>query len=196
MDKKKGKVAFRWGRFRAPGGWCAVAWTPKGLSGLVLPHSTPSAAQRDLQGYLSHWFRGDWSKVPAQVPSGIQRQTRLALQGKPFRFSAFDISFMTPFQQGILKATWGIGRGQTRSYGWVARKAGSPRGFRAAGQALNRNPIPLFIPCHRVVAGGNRLGGYGGGIDWKIRLLEREGVRVHKGSKGDYWVERELLKNS
>jgi O-6-methylguanine DNA methyltransferase len=103
------------------------------------------------------------------------------LDGKPFRFSSFDISFMTAFQQKILGATCQIPWGQVRTYGWVAKKAGSPRGFRAAGQALNRNPVPLFIPCHRVIASGGLLGGYGGGEEWKISLLENEGIGVNQG---------------
>ena len=74
------------------------------------------------------------------------------------------------------------------TYGWVARQAGSPRGFRAAGQALNRNPIFLLIPCHRVIAGGNRLGGYGGGLDWKINLLKGEKVRLLSMTDGSYKV--------
>lgn len=108
--------------------------------------------------------------------------------GKPFWFSKFDISFLTSFQQRILRATLQIRRGEARTYGWVARKAGSPKGFRAAGQALTRNPIPIFIPCHRVIAGGNQLGGYGSGIGWKIRLLKNEGVRVNRDFEGSYRV--------
>lgn len=171
----------KFGLFPAPGGWCAAAWTAKGLSTLVLPQKNKALAFRKLQEYLPAVPMGFWEKPLEAVPNEIQGQTQKALKGKPFQFKSFDISFLTSFQQRILKATCQIPWGQFRTYGWVARKAGSPRGFRAAGQALNRNPIPLFIPCHRVIAGGNRLGGYGGGLEWKIKLLKNEGVRVNRG---------------
>jgi len=115
------------------------------------------------------------------VPQEIQTETRKALGGKKFRLVGLDLSFLTPFQQKVLLATCQIPWGQVRTYGWAAQKAGSPRGFRAAGQALNRNPVAIFIPCHRVIASGGRLGGYGGDVEWKITLLENEGLRVKEG---------------
>ncbi|HJT24731.1 MAG TPA: MGMT family protein, partial [bacterium] len=125
-----------------------------------------------------------WEKSPVSVPSKIKAQTVRALSGKTFHLSGFDLSFLTPFQQKVLSAICLIPWGQVRTYGWVAQKAGSPKGFRAAGQALNRNPVSIFIPCHRVIAFGGRLGGYGSGLDWKIRLLKNEGITVNpKGVK-------------
>ncbi len=169
------------GFFRAQGGWCAAAWTPNGLSALVLPCSTHSEALRGLHEYLPPLPAEFWEKPPLPVPKDIHIGILKALRGRPFQFSRFDISFLTPFQQRVLNATCWIPWGQVRTYGWVAAKAGSPRGFRAAGQALNRNPIPVFIPCHRVIAAGFKLGGYGGGLEWKIRLLKNEGLAVHRG---------------
>jgi methylated-DNA-[protein]-cysteine S-methyltransferase len=186
--KKNWSSTAKWGLFRLKQGWCAAAWTSKGLSALILPQKNRAAALRKLHEYLPPVRESFWNQPEAAVPAAVQKQTRLALNQKPFRFSKFDVGFLTPFQERVLRATCQIPRGQARSYGWVARRAGSPRGFRAAGQALNRNPIPIFIPCHRVIAGGSRLGGYGGGIEWKIRLLKNEGVGVIRGIEGSYRV--------
>ena len=190
FDKKNWEKRAEWGLFQAGGGWCAAAWTPLGLSALVLPRKNEAMALWKIQEYLPPLSVGFWERKRERVPGNIQRLIRLALRGKPFRFRRFDISFLTSFQQKILKATGEIPWGQTRSYGWVARKAGSPRGFRAAGQALTRNPVSVLIPCHRVVAGANRMGGYGGGLDWKIRLLNNEGVTVIGGLVTSYRQEK------
>ncbi len=181
MKKNLWASKAKFGLFPALGGWCAAAWTDKGLSALVIPQKVKATAFKKLQEYLPPAPIGFWDKPLSPVPSGIRIQAQRALKGKPYRFKSFDISFLTSFQQRILNATCQIPYGQTRTYGWVARKAESPRAFRAAGQALNRNPVAVFIPCHRVVAGEKKLGGYGGGIDWKIRLLEKEGVTVNQG---------------
>lgn len=171
----------RWGLFRAKGGWCASVWTSKGLSVLILPRPNRAEALRRLHEYLPPLPEEFWERPPARVPQNIQTETQKALSGKKFRFSRFDLSLLTSFQQKVLLATCQIPWGQVRSYGWAAQKAGSPRGFRAAGQALYRNPVSLFIPCHRVIASGGRLGGYGGNVEWKARLLENEGLKVKRG---------------
>jgi O-6-methylguanine DNA methyltransferase len=69
-----------------------------------------------------------------------------------------------------------IPAGETRSYAEIARKIGRPTAFRAVAQACGANPVPIVVPCHRVVASGGKLGGYTGGIDRKIALLAAEGV--------------------
>jgi len=176
------------GVFKMREGWCAAAWTPKGLCALVLPQTSQAAALRKLSGYLPPMPHGFWDAPLRVVPSKLRGLVRKALAGRPVNRGHLDLFFLTPFQQRVLQATCQVPVGQTRSYGWVAGKAGSPRGYRAAGSALNRNPIPLLIPCHRITASGDGLGGYGGGIEWKIRLLEREGVRVVPGPAGGYRV--------
>lgn len=88
-----------------------------------------------------------------------------------------DLSAVSAFQRSVLTATRGIPRGEVRSYGWVAREVGSPGAVRAVGSALARNPVPLVIPCHRVVQGDWRLGRYScGDTETKRRLLAAEGV--------------------
>ena len=82
----------------------------------------------------------------------------------------------TPFQQRVWQELCRIPYGCTVSYGEIARRIGLPKGPRAIGQANHRNPIPILIPCHRVIAAHGALGGYGGGLDIKIRLLKHEGT--------------------
>ncbi len=87
-----------------------------------------------------------------------------------------DWTLVRGFNQGVLKATAGIPFGETASYGDVAAAAGSPRAARAAGNALAGNPIPIVVPCHRVIHADGGLGGYTGGLDNKRFLLRLEGV--------------------
>jgi methylated-DNA-[protein]-cysteine S-methyltransferase len=83
----------------------------------------------------------------------------------------------TAFTVGVLRATAAIPFGATSTYREVAAAAGSPAAFRAAGNALGSNPLPIVVPCHRVLASGGGLGGYTGGIERKRRLLAIEGLR-------------------
>lgn len=80
----------------------------------------------------------------------------------------------TPFQQAVWNALKEIPYGETRSYGEIARQIGHPRASRAVGQANNRNPLPIVVPCHRVIGASGALTGYAGGLDIKVRLLELE----------------------
>src|ERR1700691_4062279 len=82
----------------------------------------------------------------------------------------------TEFQKACWRALLAIPYGETRSYGDIARAVGKPHGFRAVGMANNRNPVAIVVPCHRVIAAEGRLGGYGGGLDVKRKLLELEGA--------------------
>jgi len=87
---------------------------------------------------------------------------------------------LTDFQWRVLKATTQIPLGQTRSYAWVAQKVGRPKAVRAVGGALNKNPYPIIIPCHRVIKSDGSLGGYVFGIKRKRTLLELEKEIVRK----------------
>ena len=80
----------------------------------------------------------------------------------------------TDFEKKVWLSLRAIPYGETRTYKWLAEQAGSPRGSRAVGQALSRNPIPIVLPCHRVIESDGSLGGYSGGIDIKRRLLDLE----------------------
>ena len=103
------------------------------------------------------------------------------LQGREVDFDIeVDISRLGSFTQKVLNELRKIPYGETRTYGWLARKAGKPGAARAVGQALKRNPIPIIIPCHRVIRDDGTIGGFSMGINIKERLLALEGAKVRK----------------
>ena len=109
----------------------------------------------------------------------LDRQLRDYAAGKPVRFGCrLDLSAGTPFQQAVWRAMLKIPRGEVRSYGWIARKIGRPRATRAVGAACGANPIPVIVPCHRVVASDGSIGGFGGGLGMKRKVLRLEGVTL------------------
>jgi methylated-DNA-[protein]-cysteine S-methyltransferase len=89
-----------------------------------------------------------------------------------------DLSGATPFQRKVWEITRLIPYGETRSYTWVAEQVNKPRAARAVGQALARNPLPIIIPCHRVVTIEGKLGGFSGGVEIKKRLLNLESSAI------------------
>jgi methylated-DNA-[protein]-cysteine S-methyltransferase len=107
--------------------------------------------------------------------SPLARQLQAYAAGQPVRFSAaLDLRAGTAFQRAVWRVLRTIPRGETRSYGWVARRVGKPRAARAVGAACGANPVPILVPCHRVVAGDGSLGGFSGGLRLKRRLLALE----------------------
>jgi methylated-DNA-[protein]-cysteine S-methyltransferase len=105
------------------------------------------------------------------------------LQGRRRVFDLpIDWSGMTPFQKKVLQATFAIPRGEVITYGELAQRVGRPRSARAVGRAEATNPMPLVIPCHRVIGADGKLHGYGGrgGLDTKAWLLRMEGAQVKK----------------
>lgn len=86
----------------------------------------------------------------------------------------------TPFQKKVWRAIQKIPYGETRSYLWIAKKIGKPKAMRAVGQACGANPLPLLIPCHRVVASHQKIGGFTGGLLLKRRLLQLEKQGLEK----------------
>jgi O-6-methylguanine DNA methyltransferase len=87
-----------------------------------------------------------------------------------------DWTGATEFQQAVWRQMLKLRPGQTMSYGEIAAAIGKPRALRAVGGACGANPIPVLVPCHRVLAARGRLGGFSGGLEWKRRLLAREGI--------------------
>ncbi|RHR06829.1 methylated-DNA--[protein]-cysteine S-methyltransferase [Pseudoflavonifractor sp. AF19-9AC] len=125
--------------------------------------------------------------LPGQpTPRLMSRETPLLKQGRQelLEYLAgerrdFDLPLHprgTPFQRRVWQALEAIPYGQTRTYAQIAQAVDSPRGFRAVGMANHRNPIPIFIPCHRVVGSGGTLTGYAGGLELKKALLDLEGA--------------------
>ena len=97
------------------------------------------------------------------------------LAGRRRRFTVpVDLSGVPAFQRRVLQALRRVPYGRTITYGQLAARAGRPRAARAVGQAMAHNPVPLIVPCHRVVASGGGLGGFGGGLALKRRLLALE----------------------
>ena len=107
----------------------------------------------------------------------VKRELEEYFQGRRTRFGLpLDWQLTGGFGRKVLKHTSKIPYGKVSTYKDMAAKAGSPRGARAAGNALGSNPIPIVVPCHRVLHSGGGLGGYGGGLDNKVLLLELEGA--------------------
>jgi len=97
-----------------------------------------------------------------------------------------DLSETTPFQRRVLEVVGGIPRGEVRPYLWVAREAGSAGASRAVGTVMANNPVPLLVPCHRVVRNDGTTGGYAFGAEQKVRLLELEGVPTKEIARTPY----------
>jgi methylated-DNA-[protein]-cysteine S-methyltransferase len=96
-------------------------------------------------------------------------------KGKNILYSGeLDLSHATDFQRTVWKAACRIPYGETRSYSWIAKEIGKPLSLRASGSALGKNPLPIIIPCHRIINKNDQLGGFGGGLDMKRFLLNLE----------------------
>src|SRR5881296_1891542 len=120
--------------------------------------------------------------VRVDPPADLAGKISDELSGK--RRLRFDLRGLTPFSQAVLEKTLQIPRGQVRPYGWVAREIGHPAAVRAVGTALANNPIPYFIPCHRVVRSDGVIGNYGGGgPEAKKNILSLEGVQLARLQK-------------
>jgi len=154
-----------WGTFEAQGlGTLWLAWTDKGLL-----HLSFDRLDRELADEMA-------------VPSVYTEPLRRYFDGEPEDFAGVPLDLRgTEFQLRVWAALRNIPWGQVRTYGGIAQEIHSPRAMRAVGQANHVNPVPVIVPCHRVVEAGHHLGGYGGGLDRKQLLLELEGVRLHEG---------------
>ena len=117
---------------------------------------------------------GNCQEPPLPVVEEAFRQLGLYLEGRLRDFSLALKPDGTPFMKRVWENVLEVPYGETRSYREIASSAGNPRAVRAVGMANARNPIPIFIPCHRIVGADGRLVGYGGGVELKARLLELE----------------------
>jgi methylated-DNA-[protein]-cysteine S-methyltransferase len=152
-------------------GWVGLLGSEAGLAAATPPQTSARAAERHLGDSLK-------DATPSTKPfrDTIER-LKDYFAGKRVEFpNELDLSGATDFQRQVWRLTRLIPYGETRSYGWLARRLGK-RGARAVGQALARNRLPVIIPCHRVVGSDGSLGGYSGGVKTKSALLRREAHR-------------------
>lgn len=166
-------LADRFVRRPSPLGEVYVAFGERGVTALALA-GDPDDFSR------SYEHRTGRPVVPAgPVPDPVMVAIDRAIEERRPAAIDVDLSSLTDFQAAVLRATAGIPSGEVRPYGWVAREIGKPGAVRAVGSALARNPVPLIIPCHRVVRSDGRLGEYSlGEAANKPLLLHAEGVDV------------------
>jgi O-6-methylguanine DNA methyltransferase len=153
---------------RTPEGVFTARFSARGLVALTFPGTPGPRAGR---------------VAPPAAVRRWQRQTARALAAvlagrPPGTLPPLDPARGTTFQRRVWEELRRLRPGQTRTYGDLAARVGRPGAARAVGQACGANPVPVLIPCHRVLAAGGRLGGFSGGTGWKARLLAREGVRT------------------
>jgi len=154
-------------------GWAAIAGSDGRIARMNLPMPTREAAVRAVHEGMSaefveceHDFSGEAERIAAYF-AGEQVRFRCEL----------DLGKAGDFDRSVWAACAEIPYGEVDSYGGIAERIGKPGAARAVGQALGRNPIPVIIPCHRVLRADGHLGGFGCGLDWKVRLL---GIEKHQ----------------
>ena len=165
-------VAYGWAD--SPFGRLLVAATPRGLVRLAYEYEPHDLVLEELAESISPRVL----EVPDRLDE-VRRELEEYFEGGRDRFDvAVDWTLVTEgFPRRVLQATARVPFGRVTTYGDVARRAGSPRAARAAGNALGSNPIPIVVPCHRVIRSGGELGGYGGGgPERKAFLLRLEGA--------------------
>lgn len=160
--------------FPTPIGSCAIAWSAKGICGFALPerdeHATRAAMMRRFPAIRP-------CEPPPAVADAISRAQAL-LEGAATRFDActLDLDEVSDFNRAVYAVILEVPPGETITYGDIATRLGDPGAARAVGKALGENPIPLIVPCHRVLAAGGRAGGFSapGGLSTKRKLLAIE----------------------
>ena len=160
-------------------------YSEKGLAELNFPNKSNRRRRGDKT--LISPASGDLVSVSSRRLLQIKirrwhRTTTVALKAilagrEPKTFPPLDVTG-TAFQKSVWGAMQKISMGKTKSYGEIAAAIGNPKAVRAVGGACGANPIPVLVPCHRVLAANQKLGGFGGGLDWKRSLLAREGVSL------------------
>lgn len=152
-------------------GWMGALASEQGLRKLVLPKTSPEEVVKDLKPEIV-------GAIASTKKFGdLRERLNLYFSGSLQNFEdPLDLSGAPDFFLNAWQACKSIPVGEVRSYRWLAEQSGNGKAVRAAGLAMARNPVPIFIPCHRVIGSNGRLHGYGGGLVMKQRLLEIEGV--------------------
>ena len=158
-------------------GICAIAWSDDGVTRFRLPDADHEAAERQLKS------KGEPQTPPAPVAATVAEAKRY-FAGERIDFSSItlDLSGVDPFRRMIYDALRKVGFGETVTYGELAKRVGAnePQAAQDVGVAMARNPVPLIIPCHRVLAAGGKLGGFSapGRTETKQKMLALEGVFI------------------
>ena len=155
-------------------GRCGIAWTDRGVACVQLPEGSDASTRARL---ISRCRGAQPGNPPAHAQHAIDGMTKL-LQGERIDLAdvTLDMASVPDFHRRVYEITRSIPPGETLAYGDIAGRLGLPGSARAVGQALGRNPFPIIVPCHRVLAAGGRMGGFSahGGTDTKLRLLDIE----------------------
>jgi O-6-methylguanine DNA methyltransferase len=163
-------VADAYAPIDTPLGRALVTWNERGLSSISWP-ADPASLERDFPAARGR--RVFAAPLPVALAGAIERRLAGARRARV----PLDLRGSTPFEQAVWRKTLEIPRGEVRPYGWVASEIGRPAAVRAVGTALGHNPIPLVIPCHRVVRSDGTIGQYSmGGPESKRRILQAEGL--------------------
>jgi methylated-DNA-[protein]-cysteine S-methyltransferase len=178
LDRRFREAAARTGMLDAgydvvesPVGQLLIAATDRGLVRI----SFDPAADRDLE-QLARLVGRRVLRAPRQV-DGVRRELDEYFEGRRHAFDlAIDLRGVTPFGERVLMQLARVPFGETATYGELASRAGNPKAARAVGTIMNRNPVPIVLPCHRIIGADGSLVGYGGGLERKVTLLRLEGV--------------------
>jgi len=161
-------------------GACGIAWSEHGVTRFQLPEADRGATERRLRRAADAT-----AETPPPAVGAVVTQVQRYMAGVQVDFSdvALDLAGVGEFHRKVYSALRAVGWGQTATYGDLARQVDAPGAARAVGQAMGRNPIPVIIPCHRVLASGRGIGGLSafGGTVTKERLLALEGVHLGFG---------------
>jgi methylated-DNA-[protein]-cysteine S-methyltransferase len=170
----EGLVDVAYARHDSPLGTLMLGATPQGLVRVGLPGEPEEAVLDELALRISARVL----RVALAPLERARRQLDAYFAGRRRTFElALDWRLTRGFRRDVLRATAKIPYGRTASYGEIAQRAGSPSAFRAAGTALAQNPLPIVVPCHRVLPSSGELGSYRGGAAAKAQLLALEGAR-------------------
>ncbi len=153
-------------------GWIGLVLSPKGLRATTTPRPSRDEALREVSEMGA-------TEPASEAEAGDHpRSLKAFAEGERVELArGIDWEGVSGFRRAVLEETLRIPAGETRTYGWLARRVGSPRASRAVGRVMATNPLPIVVPCHRVVASDDALHGYGGGLDVKAALLRLEGAR-------------------
>lgn len=178
--------------FDTPLGPCGIAWRDGGTDDAppaVTCFQLPEASAQETEARIARESGGRPSSAPPPAIAALVERIRRHFEGYPddFRDVEVDLGGAGPFARQVYAAARAIPSGRTMTYGEIAEVLARPGAARAVGRALGKNPIPLIIPCHRVLAAGGKPGGFSaaGGLTTKARMLAVEGVRILNGLFAD-----------